>query len=177
MLKRLLFAVGILVLSSSFALAEGFYAGAGIGITQIEDSEDGESFKDNPFGWRLLAGYDFSESFAIEGSYVNSGEAEDTIQGIDVKAELSAFTFSVVGLIPMNEQTRLFGKLGYYDGEEEVTAFGITVDEDADGLTAGFGFRYETQSAFTIRGDIDWFDTDLDTVWSIGVGFHVLFGN
>ena len=177
MLKRLLMAAGILILSSSFALAEGFYAGAGIGITQIEDSEDGLSFKDSPFGWRLLAGYDFSENFAIEGSYLNSGKAEDTIEGTDVEVELSAFTFSVVGLVPMNESTRLFGKLGYYDGEEEVTAFGVTLDDDADGLTAGFGVRYELQNAVTIRGDFDWFDSDLDTVWSVGVGFHVLFGN
>lgn len=177
MLGRLLITAGILILSSSFALAEGFYAGAGIGITQIEDSEDGLTFKDSPFGWRLLAGYDFNENFAIEGSYVNSGEAEDTVEGIDIKAELSAFTFSVVGLLPMNESTKLFGKLGYYDGEEEVTAFGITVDDDADGLTAGIGMRYQLQNQFTIRGEFDWFDTDLDTVWSLGIGFHVLFGN
>ena len=176
MLGRLLVVTGIFFLGSSFALAEGFYAGAGIGITQIEDSEDGLSFKDSPLGWRLLAGYDFNENFALEGSYANSGDAEDTVEGVDVKAELSAFTFSVVGLMPLSESTKLFGKLGYYDGEEEVSAFGLTVKEDADGLTAGFGVRYELQNNVAIRGDFDWYDSDLDTLWSVGVGFQVLFG-
>ena len=55
-----------LLLALSFAtssFAEGFYAGAGIGITQIEDEDQGFSFEDNPFGWRLLAGYDFNANF------------------------------------------------------------------------------------------------------------------
>ena len=176
MLRRILLFSSIMLLSGPAAMAEGFYAGAGVGITQVEDSDQGISFKDNPFGWRLLAGFDFNENFAIEGSYINSGEAEDDIQGENVKAELSAFVVSVVGLIPVSETVRLFGKLGYYSGETEVTAFGITLDEDADGATAGAGVRFDMNNNFVIRGDLDWYDSDLDTLWSVGVGFQYSFG-
>ena len=168
-----------LLLALSFAtssFAEGFYAGAGIGITQIEDEDQGFSFEDNPFGWRLLAGYDFNANFGIEGSYINSGEAEDDVAGEPVEAELSAFTVSAVGIIPVSDAVQLFGKIGFYSGEQEVTVFDITLDEDEDGLTAGAGIRFGVSDSFVIRGDFDWFDTDLDTLWSLGIGFQYYFG-
>ncbi len=168
--------LALALLAGSSAWAEGFYAGAGIGITQVEDEEGGVSFDDNPFGWKIIAGYDFNENFAIEGSYVNSGEAEDTVSGIDVEAELTAFTVSAVGLLPLSESATLYGKLGLYSGESEVSAFGLTEDDDESGLTVGGGVRFQTTEQLTLRAEFDWYDTDLDTVWSIGVGFQIGFG-
>ena len=88
-----------LLFAMTSAMAEGFYAGAGIGVTQIADKQDGLSYQDNPVGWRMLAGYDFNEYVAIEGSYANSGEAKDDIFGENVATELTGFTVSVVGLL------------------------------------------------------------------------------
>jgi OOP family OmpA-OmpF porin len=170
----LVLAAGLLM--TNIALAEGFYAGGGLGIVQIEDSDQGISFKDSPFGFRLIAGFDINDNFAIEGGYIATDTAEDTIEGIDVEAELSAFTLSFLGLIPVGDSASLFGKVGYYSGEQEVTVFGITVDEDDDGFMAGAGIRFDMANNWTIRGDFDWFDTDLDTLWSIGVGVQYLFG-
>ena len=176
MLRKILLLSSIMLLAGPAAMAEGFYAGAGVGITQVEDSDQGITFKDSPFGWRLIAGFDMNENFAMEGSYINSGTAEDDIQGENVEAELSAFVFSLVGLIPVGETARLFGKIGYYSGETEVTVFGITLDEDEDGATAGAGVRFDMNNNFVIRGDLDWYDTELDTLWSVGVGFQYSFG-
>ena len=168
--------LALALLAGSTAWAEGFYAGAGIGLTKIEDEEGGVSFDDTPLGFKLIAGYDFTENFAIEGSYVNSGEGEDSIMGVDVEAELTAFTVSAVGLLPVSDTVTLFGKLGLYTGESEVTAFGISADDDEDGLTVGGGLRFKMNDQFSLRGEFDWYDTDLDTLWSIGVGFQYGFG-
>ena len=43
-------------------------------------------------------------------------------------------------------------------------------------MTVGAGVRFATSDNFVIRGDFDWFDTELDTVWSIGVGVQFYFG-
>ena len=158
-------------------MAEGFYAGAGLGIVKIEDSDQGESFDDSPMGWRIHGGYDFNENFAIEGSYIQTGDAEDEILAENVEVQLSAFTFSVLGLLPISDQAQVFGKLGFYTGEQEVTVQGITLDEDDDGLALGAGVRVMMSDSFALRGDFDWFDTDIDTVWSLGVGFNYYFGN
>lgn len=162
--------------ATTSAMAEGFYAGAGFGLTKIEDSDQGISFEDTPLGFRLLAGYDFNENFGIEGSYINSGKAEDDIQGENVEVELSAFTVAIVGLLPLSDSAQLFGKLGFYSGEQEVTVFGATFDEDEDGMTVGAGIRFKTNDSFAIRGEFEWYDTDLDTLWSVGVGFQYGFG-
>lgn len=163
--------------ATSTAMAEGFYAGAGLGIVKIEDSDQGESFDDSPMGWRIHGGYDFNENFAVEGSYIQTGDAEDVILGENVEVQLSAFTFSVLGLLPMSDDVELFGKLGFYTGEQEITVQGITFDEDDDGLTVGAGVRFNMSDTFALRGDFDWFDTDIDTVWSLGIGFNYRFGN
>ena len=167
----------LFLFASRTAMAEGFYAGAGFGLTQIEDEDQGISFEDTPLGWRLLAGYDFSENFGIEGSYINSGKAEDDVLGENVEVELSAFTLAVVGLLPISDSAQLFGKVGFYSGEQEVTVQGFTLDEDEDGAIVGAGVRWGSSEAFTIRGEFEWYDTDLDTLWSVGVGFHYYFGN
>lgn len=176
MLRRALLVPFLILAFSTTAMAEGFYAGAGLGLLQIEDEEEGISFEDNPLGWRLLAGYDFNDNFAIEGSYVDSGKAEDEVLGEQVEVKLTAFTASVVGLMPVSDTVKVFGKLGFYSGEEEVTIQGFSIDDDDSGMTVGAGVRFATSDNFVIRGDFDWFDTELDTVWSIGVGVQFYFG-
>lgn len=166
----------LFLFATTTAMAEGFYAGAGFGLTQIEDEDQGISFKDNPLGWRLLAGYDINENFGIEGSYINSGKAEDDVFGENVEAELSAFTLAVVGLLPISDSAQLFGKVGFYSGEQEVTVQGFTLDQDEDGATVGAGIRFGTSEALAIRGEFEWYDTDLDTLWSVGIGFQYYFG-
>ena len=162
--------------AATTAMAEGFYGGAGIGLTQIEDEDQGISFKDNPMGWRLLAGYDVNDNFGIEGSYINSGTAEDTVLGENVEAELSAFTLSIVGLLPVSDSAKLFARIGFYSGEQEVTVQGVTFDDDEDGAVVAAGVRFNTSDVFAIRGELEWYDTDLDTLWSAGIGFQYFFG-
>lgn len=176
MIKKITFVVLALLFAASSVLAEGFYAGAGAGIVKIKDEDQGESFEDTPFGWKIFAGYDFNENFALEGSYIKTGEAEDQVFGTTVETELSAFTFSAIGLMPVSDSAQLFGKLGYYSGEQEVTAFGLTVDDDDDGFLVGAGIRFNTSDKFTIRADFDWYDADLDSLWSIGAAFQFYFG-
>ena len=91
----------LFLFATTTAMAEGFYAGFELGIVQIEEEDQGVSFEDNPMGWRLIAGFDVNENLAVEGSYINSGTAEDTIEGTNIEAELSAFVLSFVGLMPM----------------------------------------------------------------------------
>ena len=49
------------------------------------------------------------------------------------------------------------------------------MDEDKDGLTVGIGIRHFATDNFAIRAEFDWFDTDLDEVWSLGIGFQYFF--
>lgn len=179
MMGRLFLALVIFLVGGSPALADRFYAGADVVTTNIEDSAQGLSFQDRPIGLRLHAGYEFNEIFALEGSYVESGEAEDTINvgGLDERweAEQSGYILSFVLQTAMTTPN-LFTKLGYYNGEVESSGPRGSFDNDEDGFAAGLGFRHEMLNNIAIRGEVDWLESDLDNTWSAGVGLEFSFG-
>lgn len=176
MMGRIFLTFTVFLLTGSYAFAEGFYAGADVAVTNIEDSAQGLSFRDRPVGWKLHAGYEFSDYFALEGSYFDSGEAEDTVSDENVKAEFSGYIMSLV-LQSAVTTPNLFTKLGYYNGDQEVSAQGGSLKDDVDGFAAGIGFRHEVYERLAIRGELDWFEADLDNFWSAGIGVQYSFGN
>lgn len=165
-----------LVLFSGTALADGAgensgaYFGGGLSLTKIEDNEAGISYSDQTVGWRLLGGYQFNRHFAFEGGYANLGEATDNILSTPVTAEFSGFFASAVGIVPATERFHVFGKIGLYSGDTDVTVAGLTVSDSDSGLMLGGGLSYRVNPHWMIRGDFDWYDVDFDTMWSFGGG-------
>ena len=167
----------LLLLIGPNVFADGFYAGAGVGVSNIEESELGLSYQARPIGFKIHGGYEFTEIFAIEAAYVNSGDAKDDVEGLDVEVNLSGSVLSAV-FQTTDTTPNLFTKFGYYNGEQEVKmpALGESFDKDVDGITAGLGFRHEIKDNLSIRGELDWYESDLDNLWSIVVGLQYSFG-
>lgn len=175
MKKILLSFVAILFSGAVFADNHGTYIGGSVGYTNVEDDEGLNNFQDNPVGWKVLGGYQFTQTWAVEGAYANLGEAEDTITGLgNVGAEFSGFSASAVGTIPMG-LIDLFGKVGYYTGDLEVSVLGLSGDESDSGVTAGAGAKFNLIENFALRSDIDWYETDFDSLWSVNVGLTYNF--
>lgn len=168
----------VTLLVGSNVFAQGFYAGAGVSVSNIEDSEFGLRFKDRPIGLKIHGGYEFAEIFAFEAAYLDSGDAKDDIEGVDVKVNLSGYVLSAV-LQTSSTTPNLFTKVGYYNGEQEVkvAALGESFDDDADGFTAGLGFKQQIRNGLFVRGEFDWYDSDLDNSWSVVIGLQYSFGN
>jgi len=171
------------------ALADGIYFGAGLTITQIEEPgfDDGFRVDDEPAGWRLLAGYAFSQYFAIEGTYLHAGDADGAqlragpTNGFEIPSttELTGYSVSLVGVLPIGSSTEVFAKLGYFDGERDIQVSDVStrVKQGENNVSLGGGVGFKLADNFTIRGDLDWYDTNLDTLWSIGVGLQYDFGH
>lgn len=174
MLNRFAVPVFALILSSP-AFAEGFYFGGGATLTQIEEDEAGLRFDDTSFGWRLLGGYTITDHIALEASYFDAGDAEDSILGTDVEIGFDGFILSGLAVLPLNDAWALFGKVGYYDADTEVRAFGDSDRDSESGLTLGAGARFDFNENLGVRGDFDWFDTEADTVWAVGVTLQYSF--
>jgi len=174
MSTKLSIAMISLILSGS-AWAEGFYVGGGAILTQIEEDSSGFDFDDNAFGWRVLGGYEINENFAVEASYFDAGQAEDSILGTDIEVEFDGFTVSGLGMLPLNDAWTVFGKLGYYDADAKVSALGSSASDSDSGFTLGGGVRFDLNDNLSLRGDFDWFDTDLDAVWAVGATLEYHF--
>ena len=52
---------------------------------------------------------------------------------------------------------------------------GVSADDDESGLVLGVGARYNFGNNVAVRGDFDWFDTDVDRIWSVGIGIEYTF--
>ena len=117
---------------------DGWYAGASIGQTSVDVDGGGfQEVNDTDTGWKLYMGYRFLPYFALEGAYAALGEvsAETTITsflGIPVPAQtLSAkvevndtLYLAAVGIVPLGDRFAIFGKVGFYSAEADLTVCG-----------------------------------------------------
>ena len=91
---------------------EGFYLGAGLGLSSLEQSvrltESGKvTIDDNDYAYKLFGGYQLSPWLAVEGGFRDMG----TLSSGRVKTDLSGIDAFAVAGFPLGP-VRLFGKLG-----------------------------------------------------------------
>lgn len=111
--------------------SRGFYIGAGVGqfnveIDDVDDTNDAiERLDDDDNSWKAFVGYRFSKYFAIEGAYIDFGEASESTTAAgssgDYSVSLAGLAPYVIGTIPLGP-VELFGKVGYYFYDVDVSA-------------------------------------------------------
>jgi OmpA-OmpF porin, OOP family len=113
----------------------GLYLGGGLGLN--DDTET---------AWRLFGGYRAHRNLAVELGYIDLGET--TIAGRPANTE--AWELVGLGILPLNQQFSLYGKLGGYRGE----ARGGGITETRNDLTFGFGGQYDVSRNLGVR--LEW---------------------
>lgn len=156
-------------------------------ITTVNSSLD-----DSDTGYKIQAGYKFSENFAIEGGYVDLGSMTyNTDVGSSVPtqigitgnagAELKAYGFNVdaVGILPLGAGFSVFGKAGAIIAHTEADATvnatitdGVTtetVDDDSHKTktslkpTVGVGISFDLNETLSARLEYErFFGLDAD---------------
>jgi len=163
--------------------SSGGYMGFAIGSFDYEETYEGLTFADTTSAYRLLAGYRFNDSFALEGGWGTTSDIEDSYtQGnltLNVQADYEILTLRALGMIPLSKAS-LFGGVGYYDADLTASAtltgvgqFDLEGSSDGATLVGGVQFEFERVS---IRGEYEWFDTD-DGIeaWDISLGLLFKF--
>ena len=166
--KRLgLSALAALALTASMAaradVQPGFYMGAGVGSTKInDDGFDGIDFDDGDTGFKIFGGYTFNQNFAIEASYFDFGEASGSFNDfgdtVNFDVGVSGLGAFAVGVLPLGDMFSLFGKLGYasYDIDAHVDIVGVGSGSSSDsqsdmmygaGAALSFG-QFEARAEF-----------------------------
>lgn len=161
MLKKIAIAA-TLALSATATLAAdtGFYAGADVGSTKF----DGLSGRKTSFGG--FAGYQFTENLAVEGAYRRLGTI--TVSGIDVDANQAAL--SLVGIVPVGNGFKLYGRLGYNNLEAKATANGTTASASTSGALFGIGMSYSFAPNVSARLEVQRPSSDSTNI-NVGVAF------
>lgn len=168
-----------LTFMTSAALAEGFSVGASVGSSKIEidDSSSGIAFDGSDVGWKVFGKYMFNDNWGLEAGYVDFGNPDDNIMGVDIDIEADGIAAFLIGSYPASESFDLFGKAGYVFWDAEISSPGVPSEsDDGSDLALGIGAAFNTSDTFSILGEWEWFDiSDSDTVWMLSVGIEVGF--
>jgi len=142
--------------------------------------------------YKLQLGYQINKNFAVEGGYVDLGKVTyaATVTGgtLNVDVKSSGWNLAAVGILPLNEQFSLFGKLGAIHATTKLGAQGTGVvsgwaepgKESGWSANYGLGASYNINKQVAIRAEYERFDSlggdnvggksDVD-LFSVGVAY------
>jgi OOP family OmpA-OmpF porin len=184
-------AIGALSGGTAWAQAPqdvGFYVGGSLGYSTV-DLDTGSlaaagmttlSSDDNDTGWKLFAGYQFHRNFAVEGTYYDFGKfsANGVVTGTadpaSVSTRLKGWGLAGVGILPLQQNFSLFGKLGGFwsDSKASATAgrFAAAVDDSSSEWLLGVGVSYNFSRNVGVRAEAEWVGSDT-ALYSVGLQF------
>lgn len=170
-----------LVLAGAGPVAQAAKVGQGYVSAYIGQSDfDFDSADGDDTSFRIGGGYRVNENFAIEGFYIDYGEADDTVNTFfgpfEVSADADAFQFQAVGFLPVNPGAELYAKVGLALWDAKLTLVGFG-DDDDDGidLVFGFGGKFKVSNAVAIRAEYEMADFDDIDITTMMVGVDIGF--
>jgi OOP family OmpA-OmpF porin len=172
-LTRSLWLAALLALGYSTTLAaqdrlgadevrSGFYLGAGISQARFDDDEfDFGAIDDEEDTWKLVGGYRVNEHLALEGSYIDFGDAAaPSGLGLNpVAAEAKGFAVQAVGMLPV-PYVDLFAKAGLARMDGEARGGNVLARDKTTEFTYGAGAQWRWKN-LALRAEYEKFDTDV----------------
>ena len=166
-MKKIVCSTLLAVAATSMVHAEGLYVGANVSSAtdgKIQYAAGGAKIQRNasgkavPFG--ILAGYELTPAWALEGSYRASGGATsfDLDPGYQFKVRASAAYLAARGTWRLDDDWSLFGKAGVARSRVEFTIDGKNAPpaESANntGLYASVGVAYQINKDVALQ--LEW---------------------
>lgn len=163
LLSRTLLAVvlGAAVFGAQAAEEPGFYAGAGVGQSFVDEAR----YDDEDTAFSAFAGYQFNRYFGLEAGYADFGKLEPGDNGRALEASSAYLT--AVGTIPFTDHFSGYAKAGFQRWDLDSALPGLTHTRDDSGSdpTYGLGLQYRFSDKVALRGEYSRFeveDIDLD---------------
>lgn len=163
-------AFGLLLTASvSHAQPLGFYFGAAVGDSDLDDSG-----YDDATSWQFFGGMALSPYFAVEAAYTDLGEF-DLRQADNSYVEIDGIELTAIGNLPLTKRVALFGEAGLFTWDAEAVSLGRTIrSNDGTDLTYGAGVKFGLVESLNLRLEYqvytDLGDRDVDTLYA-GVSF------
>lgn len=182
-MKKIAASLFILGISQAQADSSGFYAGFGLGQSNIDSTISnqtaGVSIDSSASAYKLFAGYEFTDNWSAEVQYADLGDYGITAAAgnaftfngttfalpVNVSANVDLESIGLSGRYKWNvtEKFSPFAKLGVHriTADATVSALGLSVSdsESATGVSYGVGAEYKVSKNVAIRGDLEFLDS------------------
>lgn len=144
MKKNIILAALAIASAHACAADKTWYVGGDISSTQLKDQDD----KQRKTGFGATLGYSLSENFAVELQARRLGvtSSTDTFASVTYQAKVRTHSLSasVLGILPLNNEFSLFGRVGYARNTLHVAVkssdASANIDERGHSNKALFGF-------------------------------------
>ena len=167
--------------SEAFAWnANQLYFKGSVGQMSYDGSTNGQigsiryEIDDKSIGFDVGAGYSFGENVAIEGSffYLSEGDWRVSDSSTSVSGTFDAYGLAAATVLrlPIGDSFGLFGKLGAYRWEVEVSTLGISVENDGVDVLAGAGVDFRLNDSTALVAGYDHYN-DVGQTAYVGVRF------
>lgn len=158
----------------AFAADNGLYLGASIGRSNVDIDDipglGSEDFSADDTAFKLIVGIRPLDWLAVEASYVNFGEPEDTVLGQKIKTEGDGISAFAVGFLPAGP-VDLFAKVGLVTWDTKVATF----NDDGTDFAWGVGAQLRLLS-LSVRAEYEKFDlSGVDDLSLISIGVTYTF--
>ncbi len=188
LINRLSIVAGVLVLAliSDTAVAQsGFYIFGDVGNTDFDISFNAQNRIDGDTdSYAFGAGYTVNRNFSLEAAYQDFGSQNATTDcppgfacaGLVVplltKADLTAYSLSVIGSIPLTDKLDVYGQVGIASWDVNYKGISSVFDTSGEDLLYGAGLRWTIVDNWKVLVEYEKFELGFDTA-SIGVSYHL----
>ncbi len=150
------------VSSVAFAEDAGIYGGLNLGIGKPDINMPNGRDKESSGVAGIVLGYKFNPYLAVEGQYTGIGKVTDNVSG---SAKADAASLSVLGILPLNQNINLYGKLGVAATKTTVSSsLSPMNDATRTGVTYGLGAEYNVNRNVGLRLGWDHFNAAVDDI-------------
>jgi OOP family OmpA-OmpF porin len=160
----------LLALMTAFIAEAGPYLGVSIGKVDYNDSLWSVEDDVNDTGWKLFGGYHFNRYLGLEAAYIDMGKVKYQSTSIETKG----FSVDGIGSIPIGPIFSIFGKLGMFRWDQDISYGDQDSDDTGTDLTWGYGFGarfFKNQIGVRVEWERYESDNDADFI-SLSTSYH-----
>lgn len=149
-------ALGTLSIGAHAANPTGFYAGAGVGQSMVDEV----FFDDEDTAFQVFGGYQFNPYFGLEAAYSDFGDIN--LRGGPGHMEADTLSLVAVGTLPFTDNFSGYAKAGVHSWDADYRNHSILSPASADGTdpTYGLGLQYRFSDTIALRGEYSRFEID-----------------
>ena len=162
-MKKNIFAAALLASLVSPVMAGDFYLAGDVGWAKFDLDDDGSSYGKSDTSFSLSGGYQFSSNFGVELAYrqLLNGVKLSFEDDFSSKISVKALQVSLIGSLPINDSTSVYGRLGYAHLSSKASWYDSDLvklgsDSGSDNKAfAGVGARYSVTDTVGLRVEYD----------------------
>ena len=118
----------------------------------------GGEFDDDRDLYGVSAGYQFNPFFALEADYIDFGKFGDD----EVRSDLKGLSLSAKGRLPLTDAFGIYGKVGAFASDMEVSAFDEDETYEEVSPFVGAGVDFMMTHSLTAFAEYNRYNVDID---------------